>query len=38
METILNDFSWNLILIQTISLLFVIAIVVLIFKLYKKVK
>jgi hypothetical protein len=38
METILNDFSWNLILSQTISLLFVIAIVVLIFKLYKKVK
>jgi|GEM_PF-6147199 len=38
METILNDFSWNLILIQTISLLFVIAIVVLMFKLYKKVK
>jgi len=38
MEIILNDFSWNLILIQTISLLFVIAIVVLIFKLYKKVK
>jgi len=38
METILNDFSWNLILIQTISLLFVIAIVMLIFKLYKKVK
>ena len=38
METILNDFSWNLILIQTISLLFVIAIFVLIFKLYKKIK
>ena len=38
METILNDFSWNLILIQTIYLLFVIAIVMLIFKLYKKVK